>query len=1016
MAQDTKLFLDGVGELDLGVNIPIALNFSLNEIQDITKRNSAFSKTIVLPGTKTNMESLGFLFDVNVEFADATFEINRKVQAWVYQEGSVVLQGFFKLTNVKKLSPSDISFEEQIEFEGVIFGGQASFFDYVKLYDINSLDLSIYDHTLSWDVISGSTGNTYLDGYKYIWHYCSQDTYNVGDFRPAMFVRTLWDKMFVDAGYSYYMDPTFQSNVFNKLLIPTNARDLFITTEEQLARSAKIGINDPVTIYGNGNVGAGTYFNNNGPINGGSGSSGGVTGFWGTRAVNLLNNAYGGIGNAAFYDFDIIEFNNDTDVCYYNGAYTPFDTTNFQFVCQKNGDYDVTINLSGQFELILNDDFSDQGLPPGYNTPPQFFVVLELIKYQPTGNGFDSIAQMSDIFFVEDYVPFSTQSDGNQGLAAGTYNFDFNLITQPVIVSLTLGQRLKVRVRIIYDYSSFVSINNPQFIIPAVNASIYGYGGLECTNDYSFFRIQAIKNNATEGDLFTLSSCLPQKIKMVDFIKSLATMFNLYIDIDPQDPFRLIIKPRNVYYDYSVNDVVDWTDKISYSNEYNVELLSELQDRTLNFTYKPSKDEVNTAYFEGTKFYYGQYKVNFDNDFLTSEQKIELLFEPTPLVLNGNGSALSDVTIDGKSFIVPYLIYGKESQPKILFDGGVLQTDQTYVVSTADGDLDVNFYSYAGHFDNPFTPDYDLNFGVNEYYEYNEIADGLTEDNLYNLYWEDYINLISNSRLLTAYFNLNEADIKNLRFDVLYWIRDSYWLLNKVIDYNANTPSLTKCEFIKSINTPYYKRAVGIVKPEVSVRPTKPIKPWIGEYGKDDLADNIQPGNTGNVNNGNASLIKGVKNKIDIGTNSFSIFGNNNLVGENVNTGSINGNNNLVGGDSRNVNIIGNNNKVEAGVTNVTIINCEGVTIPAGSKDIFVQNMKDRTITKSDVAFVNPFVYFYEGYRVNNSDVVDGGEDIVFNPQNQFVDNVMDGLLDQTFMMGVDGAQIIDGTYNGIDF
>lgn len=1010
MAQDTKLFLDGVGELDLGVNIPIALNFSINEIQDISKRNSAFSKTIVLPGTKQNLEKLGFLFDVNIEFADATFEINRKVEAWVYQEGSVVLQGFFKLTNVRKLSPSDISYEQQIEFEAIIFGGQASFFDYVKLYDINSLNLSIYDHTLTWSAVTATISNTYLDGYKYIWHYCIQDNYNVGDFRPAMFIRTIWDKIFVDAGYSYYMDPTFQTNVFNKLLIPTNTRDLLITTDEQLARSAKIGYLPGTEQLGTGGNVIQSISNSNGIA---------------ARPFNLVNNTSGTAGDTALYLTSVqLEYDNDGS-CFFNGSLNPYDTTTYIFTAQKKADYDVSIDMYGLLELTFSGVYfypTTGGGLGGPVVPPRFEIYFDL-QIRPAGSiTWSSISLMSRDFDLGNVVPFDTAvaSVTNNGYTSGSHSGNFEFSSQPVIISLEVGDSLRVMYRAILPGSGL----RPQINVGGLqpfNATTYMVGGDNSgACDRTFFRIQSLKNTATEGDIFTLSSCLPQKIKMVDFIKSLAIMFNLYIDIDPNDPYRLIIKPRSVYYDYSLNNVVDWTDKISYSNEYSIELLSELQDRTLNFTYKPSKDEVNTAYFEGTKFYYGQYKVNFDNDFLTSEQKIESLFEPTPLVLNGSGSDLSNVTIDGKSFIVPYLIYGKDSQPKILIDGGIINTDQTYVVSGATtsptGTIDIDYYAYAGHFDNPFTPYYDLNFNVNESYLYNEIADNLTENNLYNLYWDDYVNLISNSRLLTAYFNLNGADIKDLRFDVLYFIRDSYWLLNKVIDYDANEKKLTKCEFIKSINTPFEQTTTQKPKPSVSVNPTKPIKPWIGNYGKDEIRDNVQPGTTGNINNGNSSTIKGIKNTINIGTKNYSILGSFNSVGENVKGGSITGNNNLVGGDSDGINIIGNGNKIGPGSERITLINCDNVTIIDGSLDIFVQNIKNRTITKSDVAFVNPYVYFYQGYRVNNSDIVDGGEDIIFNPQNPFVDNVMDGLLDETFMMGVDGAQIIDGTYDSVDF
>ena len=1011
MAQDTKLFLEGVGELDLGVNIPIALNFSLNEIQDITKRNSAFSKTIVLPGTKGNLEKLGFLFDVNIEFADATFEINRKVEAWVYQNGSAVLQGFFKLINVKKLSPSDISFEEQIEFEGIVFGGQASFFDYVKQYDINSVDLSIYDHTLTWDIISGSTTNTYLNGYKYIWHYCIQDNYNVGDFRPSMFVRTIWDKIFIEAGYSYYMEPDFQTNVFNKLLIPTNARDLLITTDEQLARSAKIGYVAAETQLGTGGNVIQSISNSNGIA---------------ARPWNIVNNTSGTAGDTALYLTAVqLEYDNDGD-CFYNGSYNPFDTTTHIFTAQKNADYDVIIDMYGK--LALNFPGTAFFVPAGGglggpSIQPRFVIYFDLQKRVNGSSTWTSISLLSQDTLLNQVVPFDTivgSSPTDNGYTAGLHEGFFSFNSQPIAVSLQVGDSLRVMYRAILPGSGLrpqTTINNG----PAFSAATFmiGTDNLNQCNR-SFFQIQSRKNTATEGDIFTLSSCLPQKIKMVDFIKALATMFNLYIDIDPQDPFRLIIKPRSTYYDYSEANVVDWTDKIDYKSEYSVELLSELQDRTLNFTYKASKDEVNTDYFEQTKFIYGQYKVNFDNDFLSSEEKIEVLFEPTPLVYNGDSSALGNIEVDNKGWIVPYLVWGRESLPKILIDGGVINTDTTYVMSgntTPNGtSLDIDYYAYAGHFDNPYVPFYDLNWNINEYYRYDEISCCLTENNLYNLYWGDYVNLISNSRLLTAYFNLNEADIKNLRFDVLYWIRDSYWLLNKITDYDATQNKLTKCEFIKSINTPFFKSTFDKPDLVVTSNPVKPIKPWNYNQGKDDGRDNLQGGNTGNINNGLNSTIKGLKNTINIGSKNISILGNRNNVGQNVFTSSIIGNDNLIGGDGKDINVTGNRNKIGAGAERVTLINCEDVTILDGATDIFIQNVRSRTITKTDVSFVSPYVYFNQGYRINNSDIVDGGEDIVFDPQNPFVDNVMDGLEDETFMMGVDGAQIIDGTYDSIDF
>jgi len=50
--------------------------------------------------------------------------------------------------------------------------------------------------------------------------------------------------------------------------------------------------------------------------------------------------------------------------------------------------------------------------------------------------------------------------------------------------------------------------------------------------------------------------------------------------------------------------------------------------------------------------------------------------------------------------------------------------------------------------------------------------------------------------MLTAYFDLNELDIQSLRLNDKIRIDNSWWNINKVIDYDANGTSLTKVELI----------------------------------------------------------------------------------------------------------------------------------------------------------------------------------------------------------------------------
>jgi hypothetical protein len=954
------------------------------------------------------MEILSHLYNVNVDFDTAQFPIDRKIPAYILQNDVVVLQGFFKLQSVKKLSPSDISYDESLEFEAVVFGGQGSFYDYIKDNYLSDIDLSAFNHILNLENILASSAYTYVDGFKYIYQYNTAPYYSVAEMRPSVYVRQIWDRIFIGAGYSYTMDEDFMDRVFSKLLIPFNAKDLKITQQQQLERSAKIGFANGTNI-----IGVNSFINTNDftlvspaiALN--------------TIPKNLTNNIDGGQGSSAlFFNSIPLPYNNDSD-CFFNGALNPYDTTTSTFTAQRPGFYDVNLDFTAELALQFTADWIILPEQPFFSgtiggVPPKLTIVLNIEKRLAGQSNWTIINTLSQTFEYGSIIPYVSIPDpfdptiSYDGYSNSAYDGIFRITTEPLAINLAQGDSIRITYRGIAEESSLIPADLSGSEQYQVRISLIG-GNFNDTCSQSFFRVLSQIVNVSEGDALSVSQCLPQKTKMSDFVKSLIQMFNLYIDVDRDEPTHLIIKPRNVYYDYSNSSVIDWTDKVQYDNDYSLELLSELQDRTINFTWKPGKDIWNTDYVNDIKLIYGQYLINFDNDFLVGERKIEPIFEPTPLVVNMSPSPL----VDGKNMIVPSLVFGVDSNPKILVDGGVINTDTTFDIRTADGVLHpVQQYNYAGHFDNPYTPSIDINWNVNEKYDYNEIGDNITLNNLYELYYEDYIDLIQNSKLLTAYMYLNEADISNLRFDVLYWIRDSYWILNKVIDYNINTPALTKCEFIKTQNVPRIKTTTqkpGIVFPGL---PPRPLKPWQIGGGKEEKLDNERPGNTGNVNSGNATKIDGWFNIINIGTTTFNILGSNNVVGQNVKGGSIVGDRNNVGGDSKSINIIGDDNRVGAGCERICLINCKNIEIPAGTSDVFLQGLSDRIFEKSNVSFVNEFIYFNEGYKINNSDVVDGGEDIVGLCQTQFVDNVIESGLDITCFQGVDGAQVLDGTYD----
>ena len=114
------------------------------------------------------------------------------------------------------------------------------------------------------------------------------------------------------------------------------------------------------------------------------------------------------------------------------------------------------------------------------------------------------------------------------------------------------------------------------------------------------------------------------------------------------------------------------------------------------------------------------------------------------------------------------------------------------------GQINLTSYPLVGHFDDPLTPTFDINYAICDYYYYQPTS--LTSNNLYNRYWRRTMGQINNGKMLTAMFNLKEPDIQAMKLNDKIRIDNSWWNINKVIDYDANANKLTKVELI-SIDT-----------------------------------------------------------------------------------------------------------------------------------------------------------------------------------------------------------------------
>jgi hypothetical protein len=296
---------------------------------------------------------------------------------------------------------------------------------------------------------------------------------------------------------------------------------------------------------------------------------------------------------------------------------------------------------------------------------------------------------------------------------------------------------------------------------------------------------------------------VPKKIKQSDFIKSIFNMYNLYVDIDPTNPNNLILITRDNYYDSGA--VKDWTKKLAKDREQSITFLPELTKKKLTLSYKQDSDDINKTYFQQVNEVYGQVSFTFDNEYIKDEERKELTFSPTPILKTVFGAYVP--ALSGAS---------PNTNIRILYDGELTTSTANYIIENYVGNtVEDNHYCYATHFDNPLNPTFDINYATCDYYFYNPLS--ITANNLYNIYWRRTVNQINKGKMLTAYFDLRANDIANLKLNDKIRINNSWWSINSINDYNANTNQLTKVELLT-------------IDDEVDLPPfrTKPKQPWTG--------------------------------------------------------------------------------------------------------------------------------------------------------------------------------------------
>ena len=207
----------GYTQLDTFADEPITISDNITGLFDIGVLPSDFTRQINIPGTKVNNLFFEHVYDISVQ-NPYLFATNVKVPAYFDFDGIYLSQGYLQLNKV------NVKANKYIEsYEVSIFGGLSSFARDLNRYFLTDLtNLSTYNHISSFTNISASWDRTFFNGdivYPFIdygsgWQYTSGqyqvfglDDSNGGitvqDYKPAIRVKKVLDKIFDFTGYTY---------------------------------------------------------------------------------------------------------------------------------------------------------------------------------------------------------------------------------------------------------------------------------------------------------------------------------------------------------------------------------------------------------------------------------------------------------------------------------------------------------------------------------------------------------------------------------------------------------------------------------------------------------------------------------------------------------------------------------------------------------------------------------------------------------------------------------------------
>lgn len=373
------------------------------------------------------------------------------------------------------------------------------------------------------------------------------------------------------------------------------------------------------------------------------------------------------------------------------------------------------------------------------------------------------------------------------------------------------------------------------------------------------------------GQTFEMSQVF-EDVKVMDLIKGLANMFNLYFQTDIAGK-NVLIEPRQAFYDFTSN--VDWSEKLDVNNQIQI-INNDNYNRIVTFSFdNDTKDEFVQIRNNQNNGQLGSFQLDLGNQFDKGTDKLGTsFFAPT---INNDVHPFGQTSIIvpcmwGEPFNNPPKEYGFK-QRVLYYEGFVPQfIDAGGSSAIWNWGISAQFLvPYSYQIDNSFNPIINATDRINLYYN--------GEGGLVDTYYRPDIAIIRDRKIVACYIYLKSIDLLTLDFGKpVYFDHEliqGEWIINQMVDYQPNNDATTLVELVKNLQYPQISFDLDIEVPQVTSSKMGLGNGTIysGEASNSGAVLHNGSGNVGIYNGGGVVMGNGL---IQSATNQH-IFGNRNF-------------------------------------------------------------------------------------------------------------------------------------------